>query len=115
LHYVLLTLLGIWTKIMLASAFDELALTDRDEPGACEPADIIPTFNHADFLPDAIASVLAQKHPADEIVVDGSTDDPAAVVATFRNVRLIRRGNGRLSAARNTSLRSCTSERCSKL
>jgi glycosyltransferase involved in cell wall biosynthesis len=70
---------------------------------------VIPTFNHAHFLGDAISSVLAQTRPADEIIVvdDGSTDDPAAVVARFPGVRLIRQQNRGLSAARNTGLRSC--------
>lgn len=70
---------------------------------------IIPTFNHARFLADAIKSVLAQTRPADEIIVvdDGSTDDPAAVVAQFQQVRLIRQENRGLSGARNIGLRSC--------
>jgi glycosyltransferase involved in cell wall biosynthesis len=70
---------------------------------------IIPTFNHARFLDEAISSVLAQTRPADEIIVvdDGSTDDPAAVVARFSEVHLIRQQNRGLSAARNTGLRSC--------
>jgi glycosyltransferase involved in cell wall biosynthesis len=72
---------------------------------------IIPTFNHAHYLTDAITSVLSQTRPADEIIVvdDGSTDDPAAVVAQFQKVQLIRRENGGLSAARNTGIRSCKS------
>jgi glycosyltransferase involved in cell wall biosynthesis len=71
---------------------------------------VIPTFNHARFLGDAISSVLAQTRPADEIIVvdDGSTDDPAAVVAGFPGVQLIRQENRGLCAARNTGLRSCT-------
>ena len=70
---------------------------------------IIPTFNHAHFLADAIGSVLEQTRQADEIIVvdDGSTDDPAAVVAKFQGVRLIRQDNRGLSAARNTGLRGC--------
>jgi glycosyltransferase involved in cell wall biosynthesis len=71
---------------------------------------IIPVFNQARFLADAIKSVFAQTRPADEVVVvdDGSTDDPATVVAQFQNVRLIRQDNRGLSAARNTGLRNCT-------
>jgi glycosyltransferase involved in cell wall biosynthesis len=73
---------------------------------------IIPTFNHASFLAGAITSVLAQTHRADEIIVvdDGSTDDPAAVVAQFPEVRLVRQDNRGLSGARNTGLRSCTTD-----
>src|SRR3984957_5061314 len=69
---------------------------------------IIPTFNHAHFLADAIASVLAQTRQADEIIVvdDGSTDDPAMVVAKFPTLRLIRQDNRGLSAARNTGMRN---------
>ncbi len=71
---------------------------------------IIPTFNQAHFLADAINSVLAQTRQANEIIVvdDGSTDDPAAVVAQFPEVRLIRQENRGLSGARNTGLRGCT-------
>ena len=73
---------------------------------------IIPTFNHARFLGEAITSVLAQTRAADEIIVvdDGSTDDPASVVKQFPCVKLIRRVNGGPSAARNTGLRICTAD-----
>ena len=80
-------------------------------PGNCATvAVVIPTFNHAHFLAEALRSVLDQTRQADEIIVidDGSTDDPAAVVAKFQRVRLIRQDNRGLSAARNTGLRSCT-------
>ena len=97
--------------------------TWREEPGGngldrsdltvdcLSVAVIIPTFNYAHFLVDAITSVLDQTRPADEIVVvdDGSTDDPAAVVAQFQTVRLIRQKNRGLSAARNTGLWNCKS------
>lgn len=71
---------------------------------------IIPTFNQARFLADAIGSVLAQTRQADEIIVvdDGSTDDPAAAVAQFPKVRLIQQDNRGPSSARNTGLRSST-------
>ena len=70
---------------------------------------IIPTFNQAHFLTDAITSALAQTRPADEIIVvdDGSTDDPARVVGQFSRVRLIQQENRGLSVARNVGLRSC--------
>jgi len=43
---------------------------------------LVPTYNYARFLPQALQSVLAQDYPALEILVsdDGSTDDSAAVL-----------------------------------
>jgi len=72
---------------------------------------VITTYNHARFLDEAIASVEGQSVPATEILVvdDGSTDDPAAVVARHPGVRLVRQENQGLAAARNTGLRSSRS------
>jgi SAM-dependent methyltransferase len=74
---------------------------------------VIPTYNHAKFLSEALQSTLAQTHPADEIIVvdDGSNDDPELVVREFPNVRFIRRENGGLSAARNTGLAASTADK----
>jgi glycosyltransferase involved in cell wall biosynthesis len=68
------------------------------------------TYNHAHYLADALDSVMRQTVPADEIIVvdDGSQDDPAAVVARYPGVRLVRQDNQGLSAARNTALRLAT-------
>jgi glycosyltransferase involved in cell wall biosynthesis/SAM-dependent methyltransferase len=73
---------------------------------------VITTYNHANFLADAIASVLAQRRPADEIIVvdDGSTDDPSAVVARHPELRLIHQSNQGLAVARNTGLRAASSD-----
>jgi glycosyltransferase involved in cell wall biosynthesis len=81
-------------------------------PASADVAVVIPAYNHARFLGEAIASVLLQTRPADEIVVvdDGSTDNPAAVVEKFPGVRLIRTENRGASAARNTALRSCKTD-----
>jgi hypothetical protein len=67
---------------------------------------VVTTFNHARYLGDALGSLQAQRRACDAIVVvdDGSTDDPAAVVARFPGVRLIRQANRGLSAARNAGL-----------
>jgi glycosyltransferase involved in cell wall biosynthesis len=67
---------------------------------------VIPAYDHARFLGDALDSVTAQTRPADEIVVvdDGSRDDPGAVAARYPGVRLLRQANAGLSAARNAGL-----------
>jgi glycosyltransferase involved in cell wall biosynthesis/SAM-dependent methyltransferase len=74
---------------------------------------VIPTYNHAQFLGEALESVLAQSRPADEIIVvdDGSNDDPEAIVRRFPGVKYVRRENGGLSAARNTGLSSSTADK----
>jgi glycosyltransferase involved in cell wall biosynthesis len=50
----------------------------------------IPCYNHAKYLPDAVASVLAQTHPVDEILIlnDCSTDDFKTVVLQFTDPRI---------------------------
>jgi len=70
---------------------------------------VIPCYNHAQYLPDAIASVLQQTRAASEIIVvdDGSTDDTAKVAASFGDaICYLYQPNGGLSAARNTGIRA---------
>jgi glycosyltransferase involved in cell wall biosynthesis/SAM-dependent methyltransferase len=69
---------------------------------------IIPCYNHARFLGDAIESVLAQTYPRVEIIVvdDGSRDNTADVAALYPNVIYIRQDNQGLAAARNTGMRA---------
>jgi GT2 family glycosyltransferase len=73
---------------------------------------VIPTYNHARFLGEAIGSALGQTiAPAEVIVVDdGSTDHPERVTGQFAEVRLIRQDNRGLAAARNTGLRASAGE-----
>lgn len=69
---------------------------------------VIPCFNSAQWVGVAVESVLMQTRAADEIIVvdDGSSDDPASALGQFgETVRLVRRKNGGLSAARNTGVR----------
>jgi glycosyltransferase involved in cell wall biosynthesis len=73
---------------------------------AAEPsvAAVIPVYNGAAFIADAIESVLAQTHPVAECIVvdDGSTDATAEVARAFGDrVRLIQQANAGVSAARN--------------
>jgi glycosyltransferase involved in cell wall biosynthesis len=67
---------------------------------------VIPLFNGARFIGEAVESVLTQTLPADDIVVvdDGSTDDGPAIVeglAAVDPIRLLRTTNSGQSAARN--------------
>ena len=77
-------------------------------PGETDVSVIIPCYNHADLLPEAIASVRAQTIPAREIIVvdDGSPDDLAGIASRFTGVRYIRQSNQGLAGARNTGLRA---------
>lgn len=46
---------------------------------------IIPVYNRADYLPAAIASILAQTHPNFELLIwdDGSSDDSVAIATHY--------------------------------
>jgi glycosyltransferase involved in cell wall biosynthesis len=67
---------------------------------------VIPCYNQAGYLGEAIESVRAQTYRSFEIVVvdDGSTDATAAVAGSYPEVRLLRQRNAGLSAARNVGL-----------
>src|SRR5262245_11252046 len=75
---------------------------------------VIPLFNKASFVEEAIGSVMAHTRPAHEIIVidDGSTDDgPERVKAlAFSSVRLIRQANAGTSVARNTGIEAATGD-----
>lgn len=68
---------------------------------------IIPTYNRADMIGQAIDSVLAQTSTDYEIIVvdDGSTDDTSTVLARYGDrVEVIRQDNAGPSAARNRGI-----------
>ncbi|MEI6669947.1 MAG: glycosyltransferase family A protein [Acidobacteriota bacterium] len=69
---------------------------------------VIPTFNRAHQVYEAIESALAQTWRAAEVIVvdDGSTDNTREVVARYRDrVRYIYQENRGVSAARNAGIR----------
>ena len=64
---------------------------------------IIPVYNGAAYLSEALESVLAQTLPADEIIVidDGSKDASVQIARSFPQVRVIEQANAGVSASRN--------------
>src|SRR5579864_5975127 len=76
---------------------------------------IIPCFNHGEFLPEAVASVVALKrHDVELIVVDdGSTDErtgPEMDKLVAQGIKVIRQANKGLAAARNTGIMASQGE-----
>ena len=69
---------------------------------------VIPCYNQAHFLPEAIKSALAQTHQPVEVVVvdDGSPDNVVDVVASYPGVRCVRQENRGRSQARNAGFRA---------
>jgi glycosyltransferase involved in cell wall biosynthesis len=70
---------------------------------------VIPCYNQAHFLWEAIRSVLAQTYPPFETIVidDGSTDATSNVAGRYPSVRCIRQPNQGLASARNAGLGAC--------
>ena len=72
---------------------------------------VLPTYNQASYLSQAILSVLAEeKYPLELIVVDdGSTDDTAQLLKSFtedKRVRIISQENAGLSTALNVGFKA---------
>jgi len=70
---------------------------------------IIPTYNRAIFLVEAINSVLEQTYKKYEIIVidDGSTDSTSEIIKQFGNkIRYFYQENGGPSAARNAGIKN---------
>lgn len=78
---------------------------------------MIPCYRYAHFLPDAVASAVAQTWPNVRIVVvdDGSPDDTAAVARALaarhptHRIELVRQTNQGLAGARNAGVRATAS------
>ena len=80
---------------------------------------VIPTFNRAHYLAEAIQSVLNQTVADYELIVvdDGSTDETSAVLAGFKDPRLcvFRQEHRGISAAMNAGLRAARGEYIARL
>jgi len=74
---------------------------------------IVPTYNRAGLLEQAIDSVLAQTFASFELIVvdDGSTDDSPALLSGYAGrIRIKRQINRGVSAARNVGMAAATGE-----
>ncbi len=101
------------TKVLMSlRAVDSgrrIAPQHASDDAPCLPlAVVIPVYNRAELLGDALDSVAAQSRcPAEVIVVDDCSDDVSGAVAEARGARVIRHQRNRgPSAARNTGLRA---------
>lgn len=82
---------------------------------------VIPTYNQAEYLEDAIESAYDQTVPAHEIIIvnDGSTDGTAEIAERYRfanlpgiesPVKVIHQVNKGLASARNTGIMNATGD-----
>src|SRR5829696_10313470 len=74
---------------------------------------IIPAYEAAAFITDAVESALTQEVAPAELIVcdDGSTDDLTKALRPFSGrITLLRKEHGGLASARNVAIRSASSE-----
>lgn len=73
---------------------------------------VIPAYNAAAWIAETLDSVLAQQCADLEVIVvdDGSTDETAAVVACYPQVRYLCKPNGGQASARNAGIRAACGE-----
>lgn len=85
-------------------------------PNRPQFAIVIPCFQKASFLPDALGSVLAQRFERWELAVvdDGSSDDTSEIVERWarahpgRAIRWVRQSHAGVSSARNAGIAATT-------
>jgi len=72
---------------------------------------IVPSFNHAAYIGEALDSIFTQRHRPLEVIVvdDGSTDDTGAVLGPYRDrISVVKQTNAGPAAARNAGLARAT-------
>ena len=73
---------------------------------------IIPLFNNASYIAEAIQSIIDQAYPGITIIVvdDGSTDGGEKIAANFAEVKLVKQAPKGAGAARNLGVKHAESE-----
>jgi glycosyltransferase involved in cell wall biosynthesis len=73
---------------------------------------VIPCYNGARFLGEAIESVLSQRYPATDIIVveDGSVDSSLSFLSRHPSLRTLRQRHAGVAVARNTGLQHRTGD-----
>ncbi len=75
---------------------------------------IIPCYNQAHFLPECLDSILIQRFQNWEAIVinDGATDNTSEIARQYKQkddrIRLVEKGNGGLSSARNKGIQEAS-------
>lgn len=73
---------------------------------------VMPVYNYARYLEEALDSLMEQSVKPDEIIVvdDGSTDNPKEICDKYPEVKYYYKENGGLSSARNYGIEKATSD-----
>lgn len=77
---------------------------------------VISNYNYAQYLPQTLDSVLAQSHPATQIIIvdDGSTDNSAQILKAYAQkhsiIRLVFQENGGQGRAMNAGISQSTGD-----
>jgi glycosyltransferase involved in cell wall biosynthesis len=80
---------------------------------AATVAVVIPSYEHARFVGEAVESALSQTRPPDDVVVvdDGSTDGTLDVLAGFgKRIRVLRNARGGIGSTYNMGVAAVTSD-----
>jgi glycosyltransferase involved in cell wall biosynthesis len=91
---------------------ESIVITEPDDVSRPTVSIIIPTYDYAQLISQALESVQSQSYEEWECVVvdDGSTDNTEDVVASYSKqdprIRFIRQANQRQAAARNTGIKN---------
>jgi glycosyltransferase involved in cell wall biosynthesis len=74
---------------------------------------ILPTYNRAAVIEDALQSILKQTRPANEIIVvdDGSDDNTSSILVKYHDrIKIITQNNAGVSIARNIGISHATGD-----